>query len=406
MSFSSKIGEGWAKVQMKDICQLHYGKALTASSRRAGSVPVYGSNGVTGWHDTALSRGPTVILGRKGQGPLGVEWCDEPFWVIDTAYYTTFSEQVFPKFFYYFTDWMGLNHLKDGTSNPSLTRDIFGIQDIPLPPNQEQREIAAILGALDDKIELNRKTAATLEAMARALYRSWFVDFDPVHAKAEGRAPAHMSEDTAALFPDSFNGDGLPAGWPMGSVADVFDVVMGQSPPGNTYNDDGDGLPFYQGRTDFGFRFPVLRKFCSAPARIAPRDSVLLSVRAPVGDLNRAWEKCCIGRGVASLSEKAGRNAYGYEAMWALSDALKAYDSEGTVFGSINKKQLAGLSLVLPPEELRSAFQEVVQPMDGRVRNITAENQTLATLRDTLLPRLMSGELRVGEAREQVEEIA
>ncbi|OUD08938.1 hypothetical protein BVC71_09475 [Marivivens niveibacter] len=299
-----------------------------------------------------------------------------------------------------------------------LTR-VTGISTIPtiglkaqksvefvFPDRNEQREIAAVLGALDDKIELNRKTAATLEEMARALYRSWFIDFDPVHAKAQGRAPAHMDPATAALFPDSFGEDGLPEGWDIGSLVDAFDIVMGQSPPGDTYNENGNGLPFYQGRTDFGFRFPKIRKYCSAPSRMAPRDSILLSVRAPVGDLNRAWEQCCIGRGVASLAEKSGRNAYGYEAMWALSDALKAYDNEGTVFGSINKKQLSSLELVLSPNELRDAFEDIVRPIDEQVRNITAENQTLATLRDTLLPRLMSGELRVGEAKEELDAVS
>lgn len=293
-----------------------------------------------------------------------------------------------------------------GSTVAGISQASLRAMPVPIAPYAEQRQIASILGALDDKIDLNRRMAATLEEMARALYRSWFVDFDPVKAKAEGLAPAFMDEATAALFPDRFGDDGLPEGWRMGCVTDVFDVVMGQSPPGNTYNDRGEGLPFYQGRTDFGFRFPSQRVFCSAPTRIAPRDSVLLSVRAPVGDLNRAWEECCIGRGVASLSEKEGRNAYGYEALWALSEDLKAYDSEGTVFGAINKNQLTGLSLIIPPKSMRAAFEERVRPMDDRIRNVTAVTRTLTTLRDTLLPKLMSGELRVGEARDQVEEVA
>ena len=293
-----------------------------------------------------------------------------------------------------------------GTAVPHISgRDILAYE-FELPKLERQREIASILGALDDKIELNRRMSATLENMARSLYRSWFVDFDPVHAKMEGRQPAFMDEATAALFPDRLGEDGLPEGWELGSVADVFNVVMGQSPPGNTYNEDGEGLPFYQGRTDFGFRFPTRRKFCSAPKRIAAKDCVLLSVRAPVGDLNRAWEECCIGRGVASLSEKSGRNTYGYEAIWALSEDLKSYESEGTVFGSINKKQLSDLKLVIPTEDLQDAFETLTKPMDDQVRNITANNQTLAALRDSLLPKLMSGELRVAEAREQIEEVA
>ena len=319
-------------------------------------------------------------------------------------------DEVDPRFLSYYLAhpdvcaWIESNAV--GATMPHLNTGLAGSIPVVSPPLPEQREIAGILGALDDKIELNRRMAATLEEMARSLYRSWFVNFDPVHAKAAGHPPAHMDPATAALFPDRFGDDGLPEGWRMGPVSDLFDILMGQSPPGDTYNDVGIGLPFFQGRTDFGFRFPTRRKFCSAPTRIAARDTVLLSVRAPVGDLNRAWEVCCIGRGVASLAEKNGYNAYGYEALWSLSEELKAYDGEGTVFGSINRKQLADLSLALPPQPLREAFQNAVGSMDDRIRNIESQNQTLATLRDSLLPRLMSGELRVGAARAQVEEVA
>uniref|UniRef100_UPI0035155944 restriction endonuclease subunit S n=1 Tax=Pararhodobacter marinus TaxID=2184063 RepID=UPI0035155944 len=287
---------------------------------------------------------------------------------------------------------------------PHINLGILRDAQMEMRPLPEQRSIARVLGALDDKIELNRRMSATLEEMAWALYRSWFVDFDPVHARALGHPPAHMDATTAALFPDSFGPDSLPKGWEMWSVNDVFEVVMGQSPPGNTYNDDGDGLPFFQGRTDFGFRYPENRKFCSAPSRIAEPESVLLSVRAPVGDLNRAWERCCIGRGVASLSEKAGRTSFGYYAMWSLKAELLSYDSEGTVFGAINKKQLLGLSCVAVPEALRDCFEEIVAPIDSRIRNLTDQSRTLAALRDALLPRLMSGELRIREAQKQVEE--
>src|SRR3954470_15037394 len=162
--FPSSTVWRWPLVEMEEVVSLHYGKALTEGDRRPGEMPVYGTNGRTGWHDTPLE----VILGRKGMGNLGVEWCDEPFWVIDTAYYTRFSSSVLPRFFYYFTSYVGLNHLKDGTSNPSLSRDTFARQWLPLPPIEEQRRIVSTLGAIDDKIDLNRRMNETLEAMARA----------------------------------------------------------------------------------------------------------------------------------------------------------------------------------------------------------------------------------------------
>src|SRR5262249_54157861 len=155
--------------------------------------------------------------------------------------------------------------------------------------------IAHILGTLDDKIELNRRINETLEAIARAIFNSWFVDFDPVRAKANGEPPKsicrrlHLTPDLLALFPDRFQGSELgeiPEGWRNGSLEQSFNLTMGQSPPGSTYNERGEGLPFFQGRADFQFRFPKRRVFCSAPTRVANAGDTLVSVRAPVGDIN------------------------------------------------------------------------------------------------------------------------
>lgn len=388
-----------------DLVSLQRGHDLPASTRTAGIVPVMGSFGITGWHNTIKAKGPGVTVGRSGASIGVVAFIEGDYWPLNTCMYVTDFKGNDPRFIYYFLQTINLAAHNSGSAQPSLNRNYIYPIDIEVPRPGEQREISALLGALDDKIELNRRMSVTLEEMARALYRSWFVDFDPVHARALGQPPAHMDATTTALFPDSFGPDGLPTGWGISSVNDIFDVVMGQSPPGNTYNDDGDGLPFFQGRTDFGFRYPENRKFCSAPSRIAESESVLLSVRAPVGDLNRAWERCCIGRGVASLSEKAGRTSFGYYTMWSLSAELLSYDSEGTVFGAINKKQLLGLSRVAVPETLRDRFEEIAAPIDSRIRNLTNESRTLAALRDTLLPRLMSGELRIRETEKQVEEV-
>ena len=150
---------------------------------------------------------------------------------------------------------------------------------IPLPVLREQQAIAYILGALDNKIELNRRRSRTLEEMARAIFQSWFVDFDPVRANAEGRKPSGLKKEIAALFPNSFEESKIgpiPVGWRMRTVGDNFRVTMGQSPPGETYNEFGEGMPFYQGRTDFGFRFPTRRVYCTAPTRIAePGDTLV-----------------------------------------------------------------------------------------------------------------------------------
>lgn len=270
-----------------------------------------------------------------------------------------------------------------------------------LPPLKEQELISGLLDFLDDKIELNRRIAETLEAMAQALFKSWFVDFDPVSAKAQGYATG-ISEEIAALFPDHFGDDGLPEGWAMSNLAAEFHLTMGQSPPGVSYNESGSGVPLYQGRSDFGFRFPTRRVFTTAPGRMATAGDTLVSVRAPVGDLNMAYEACCLGRGVAAVRHKSASSSYTYYCLRSIQPSIAAFENEGTVFGAINKDAFSRLVVMRPEPSVIRAFDEFGSVLDGRIRNVLDENATLTSLRDTLLPRLISGELRIGEAEQTV----
>jgi type I restriction enzyme S subunit len=286
-----------------------------------------------------------------------------------------------------------------GTTMPSLNQDVIGRIPISLPPLAEQRAIAGILGTLDDKIELNRKTNETLEALARALFKSWFVDFDPVRAKAAGRAPAGMDAETAALFPSEFVDSDLgpiPKGWRRTTLGETSKLVMGQSPPGDTYNEIGDGMPFFQGSTDFGFRFPSRRIFCTAPTRLAAAGDTLVSVRAPVGTLNMAIETCALGRGVAAVRHRSDSRSFTYYLLHSMQAAFEPYDAEGTVFGSINKAAFEGLRHVEPAPMLVEAFASQAEPIDKRIEALTTESATLARTRDELLPRLLSGAIEVG----------
>ena len=283
-----------------------------------------------------------------------------------------------------------------------------------LPPIVEQRAIAHILGTLDDKIELNRRMNETLEAIARAIFKSWFVDFDPVRAKASGEPPESicrrlgLTPDLLALFPDRLVDSELgeiPEGWRVATVDDEFLLTMGQSPPGNTYNEVGEGLPFYQGRTDFGFRFPTRRVFCTAPTRLAETGDTLISVRAPVGDINMSGENCCIGRGVAAARHKSGSRSYTYYFMQSIDDVFNRFEADGTVFGSISKKDFHKIERIMPPIETVQTFERLVAPIDDEIATISEQSRTLATLRDTLLSKLLSGDLRVPVANSTVYEV-
>ena len=288
--------------------------------------------------------------------------------------------------------------LGDTSAQPNASASTMAAAPLSAPSCMaEQRSIAHILGMLDDKIELNQHMNETLEEIARAMFKSWFVDFDPVRAKVEGRdtgLPKHI----VSLFPDqiveSEFGE-IPKGWKIMNLVETFDLKMGQSPPGDTYNEHGEGLPFFQGRTDFGFRFPRNRKFCTAPARIALPGDTLVSVRAPVGDINMALDQSCIGRGVAALRHKSGLASFTYYSAGAIQEQLRQYEHTGTVFGAITKKQFETLSVLEPSSEIVKAFDDYVSALDLRIKNSTSNTYFLASLRDTLLPELLSGRMRV-----------
>ena len=276
--------------------------------------------------------------------------------------------------------------------------------EINLPPLEEQKRIAGILGSLDDKIELLQKQNKTLEDMAKAIFKSWFVDFDVVHAKQKGLPKAdimreyHLTDELYDLFPSDFENSSLgpiPLGWQVKTLSNIATLTMGQSPAGTTYNESGEGLPFYQGRTDFEFRFPKKRVYCSAPTRIAEKGDVLISVRAPVGDLNMANERCCIGRGVASIRPNTPNNSFLYYAMLNIQKKFDVFNTEGTVFGSINRKDLSSLAILTPSEDVLREFNAIVTSFDLKIEENLKQIQTLTELRDTLLPPLISGKIRV-----------
>ena len=299
-----------------------------------------------------------------------------------------------------------VNAMATMSTRASLNNEMLERLTIDVPSVAQQTAIGAILGALDDKIEFNQKMNQTLEEIAKAIFKSWFVDFDPVRAKAEGRSTG-LPPEISDLFPDELVDSEIgeiPRGWEVAALSDIADVTMGQSPPGSTYNDNEVGLPFYQGSTDFGFRFPSIRKFCSEPNRLAEKDDVLLSVRAPVGDLNRALNQCCIGRGLASIRSKSGFSSWIFYRCSFLKEYFDTFNSEGTVFGSVNGTDLRGIKTPVAISEILNCFEDVVSPMDKSIRSRTDEIRVLSELRDTLLPKLISGELRIPDAEKFLEE--
>ena len=289
-------------------------------------------------------------------------------------------------FIYYLMTVVGkhLNYLsKTSTAVPIINKSTFANYEIEIPNIKEQKRIGKILSSLDDKIELNRRINDNLEQQAQALFKSWFVDFDPFKDRK---------------FVDSELGK-IPEGWKVGYLSEIADIIMGQSPNGSTYNENGEGIIFYQGRAEFGTRFPSIRLFTTNPTRIAPANSILISVRAPVGDINITHKECCIGRGLASAVSRTNKSAFLLYTLFSLKSDLDKFNAEGTVFGSINRKALETLKILIPTNDIISKFEAIVASMDQQILILHIESENLKILRDTLLPKLMSGELSVNSER-------
>lgn len=181
------------------------------------------------------------------------------------------------------------------------------------------------------------------------------------------------------------------------SLSDIADITMGQSPKGDTYNEDGNGEVFYQGRAEFGDRYPTRRLYTTEPKRMAEPNSVLMSVRAPVGDINVAYERCCIGRGLCSVNSKDGHSSFVLYTMYSLKKEFDVYNGEGTVFGSINRDSMNGMKISIPKQEVIDEFEKIVAPIDSNIRVNYEENCRLIKMRDAMLPKLMSGEIDVSQ---------
>ena len=245
-----------------------------------------------------------------------------------------------------------------------------------VPEPVVQKEIANILSAYDNLIENNRRRIALLEEAARLLYREWFVHF---------RFPGH--EDVKII-------DGLPERWKRRTLVELAEVVMGQSPKSQYYNEAGDGLPFHQGVTDYGFRFVSHRIYSTAVTKLAEAGDILISVRAPVGRINVTRDKIILGRGLAAVRSRTQHQSF---LLYALKNRFYAEDiiGTGTIYAATNKKELEGQTLIEPPKIVLADFEEQARGIDQNIENLTIQNQKLAEARNLLLPRLMNGEIAV-----------
>ena len=272
----------------------------------------------------------------------------------------------------------------------TLSNDTIGNIPVLIPSIEEQRTIGKVLADIDCKIELNKLINDNLEAMAKQLYDYWFVQFD--FPNEEGKP--YKSSGGTMVWNEKLKRK-IPQEWSNGILSDVANITMGQSPDGSSYNEDGEGIIFYQGSTDFGLRFPDIRQYTTSPSRYANKGDILMSVRAPVGALNIANNDCCIGRGLSALSSKIGSMTHLYYLMNDFRLKFEGMNSAGTTFGSITKNELFSLPVIIPTKSVFSEFEQVCEPIFYKQMIIGEEINALTKQRDELLPLLMNGQASV-----------
>ncbi|MCK9634660.1 MAG: restriction endonuclease subunit S [Methylobacter tundripaludum] len=417
----------WRDIAFGDFVALQRGHDLPDQERRPGNVPILGSFGVTGFHDTVKANGPGVTIGRSGASFGVAAYTDKDYWPLNTALYVTDFKGNDPKFVFYFFKEFDFSGYNSGSAQPSLNRNnLYGIP-IRVPQASVQKQVAGFVSALDDRIALLRETNATLEAIAQALFKSWFVDFDPVRAKQQGREPegavqgctsategrmsvAALDAETAALFPDSFEESELglvPKGWRAGNIGDnTVYLSRGISPK---YLEEGGVLVVNQKCIrDFILDLSKARRHDPVQRKIDGRElsiGDILVNSTGVGTLGRVAQVLSSDElmivdshvTVVRASENLTWNYLGLSMMRRQVE-IERLGEGSTGQTELNRSKLAALKLIIPPKETLLAFDEVALPLRQRFAVNLKQAQTLATLRDTLLPRLISGQLRLPDA--------
>lgn len=346
------------------------------------------------WMKKEVKKGDLLLTSEAPSGQVMIWDSDEKIILSQRLYALRVNDNFDNKYLkYYIQSEMGQKEIIKNNSGST----VFGISAktfdniiVYHPIKDIQEKIGNLLYTIDKKIALNKQINARLEEMAKTLYDYWFVQFD--FPDANGKP--YKSSGGEMVFDETLKRE-IPKGWEVKSLNQVADIVMGQSPDGASYNLEQEGTIFFQGSTDFDWRFPNVRQYTTSPTRFAQTGDILLSVRAPVGDLNIAPFECCIGRGLAALRSKSGNNSFLFYVMKYFKTVFERRNTEGTTFGSITKDDLHSLKLVAPADNVLEKYNEIASKYDEMIFIRSQQNHQLTQLRDFLLPMLMNGQISV-----------
>ena len=367
----------WKKVKLGEILQVKKGDYITKKEAREGIYPVIlGGKEPAYYIDKYNHTGKAIVISRSGASAGYVSFWNEPIFVTDGFLIEPKDDITYEFLFYALkSKQVYLHKSQKGAAIPHVTPLLIGDIDFSLPDSATQHRIASILSRYDSLIENYQKQIKLLEEAAQRLYKEWFVDL---------HFPGHKTTKIV---------DGVPEGWEKKRLGDFANVIMGQSPKSEFYNNENKGLPFHQGVGSYGNRFVVDNTYSTFYTRIAEPRSILFSVRAPVGRLNITKNKIVIGRGLAAMTHIDGYQSFLF---YMLKEHFFKDNiiGNGAIFASISKDELLNLEFLIPSDDLIRRFNSIAKNMDDKIMNADGQIRLLTEARDRLLPKLMSGEKR------------
>ena len=383
----------WKTYKLSEITIMRNGKKRPQNK---GAYPVYGGNGIMDYAD-CFNAENTIVVGRVGAYCGNVYQCKGKCWVSDNAIAVFANEFVDSNFLYYLMTSLDFHHHHIGGAQPLMTQDIIGGFEISLPLLEEQRRIAGILGAIDDKIENNRRINTNLELQAQALYKQWFVDFE--FPNEEGKpyksSGGKMVDSELGIIPES---------WSVGKLEDIGDIIGGGTPSkavAEYYTKNGIAWITPKDLSVLHLKFTAKGEtditelgYKNSSAKIMPRGSVLFSSRAPIGYISIAKNDICTNQGFKSVVPNNGWTAFVYYYLLSNTENIES-KATGSTFKEASGALMKSLDLVIPSDDILDKFEKIMSPIFESQEKFEAENETLATLRDTLLPKLMNGEIKV-----------
>ena len=412
-------GEVFPKQPMGNLLSVHDSKRIPIkkSDRKSGPYPYYGASGIADWVDSYIFDGTYLLLAEDGENlrtkSLPIAFiADGKFWVNNHAHILQGQDELDTRFFCYALKIADIDGYLSGSTRPKLTqRDMKRIL-LPAPELLERRATAEILSSLDDKIERNHEMNRTLEAMARAIFKAWFVDFEPVKAKVEGATSIRgMPQEVFDQLPDRLVDSELgpvPEGWSYVPIGDMVDVVGGGTP--STKN------PEFWEEGEYAFCTPKDMSKLSAPILLdterhinqagldkissgqLPVGAVLLSSRAPIGYLALAETPVSVNQGIIAMITGEVPNTY--VLLWTEQNMAEIKSrAGGSTFAEISKRNFRPIPTLRPDDTTLQTFGEIAQPLFARMASNERESVILRVIRDALLPKLISGEIRVASLR-------